>query len=189
MNKISSLTISEISNLWTIYHKSKFSYGSSLTGTNYNKLKEALAKYPRVNNPINIEFLLFIRQFLFPIKRPEGYEFYYMERQHHTIYFTSLIEYKQKLESASPYYSFVFYTELCEEKDLVLLKCEFGTSKEKANMDDLLLDFSMASLLLKLIEHFYLLSDSAKKLVDKFHLDPDSFDHNELLKEAKIFYD
>lgn len=53
--------------------------------------------------------------------RDDGYEMYLLQCQGHQVYFTPLIEYQAKKESARPVFSITFYTEFAESKDLVLM--------------------------------------------------------------------
>lgn len=73
-------------------------------------------------------FTPFILQFLFPLPRKEGYEFIVVQFEGKEAHFTTLINYQAFTENAPECLSLVHYTELAEEKGIVLMVGEYDTN-------------------------------------------------------------
>ena len=63
--------------------------------------------------------------FLFPLPRDQGYEFFVVQFQGQEAHFTSLINYQAHKENAPECLGMMHYTELLEEKGIVLMVGEF----------------------------------------------------------------
>ena len=64
-------------------------------------------------------------QFLFPLPRKEGYEFIVVQFEGKEAHFTTLINYQAFTENAPECLSLVHYTELMEDKGIVLMVGEY----------------------------------------------------------------
>ena len=67
-------------------------------------------------------------QFLFPLPRQQGYEFVVVQFDGNQAHFTTLINYQAYQENAPECLTLVHYTELAEEKGLVLMVGEYDTN-------------------------------------------------------------
>lgn len=70
----------------------------------------------------------FIRQFLFPLPRKQGYEFVVVQFEGKEAHFTTLINYQAYKENAPECLTLIHYTELAKEKGIVLMVGEYDTN-------------------------------------------------------------
>ena len=119
-------------------------------------------------------------QFILPISRETGLEFFFLQFQAHQCYFTSLLEYKTKGEKARPYLTITHYTELAQEKDIVMMRGDINSNPKK------LLSTSNAHFLAFALQRFYSTDDPQKlKLVQVLNTAPEKFDYQELITEVE----
>jgi len=113
--------------------------------------------------------------FLFPVPRKNGYEFIMAQFINNEAHFTTLISFQAHKENAPECLNIVHYTELMEEKGIVLMVGEYD--KDTLNARE-------AKCLADQVEIYYTRpSDSRKQLMEKFHKSPAYFDHNLLIEE------
>jgi len=113
--------------------------------------------------------------FLFPIPRKNGYEFVMVQFINNEAHFTTLISYQAHKENAPECLNLIHYTELMEEKGIVLMVGEYD--KDTLNPRE-------AKCLADQVEIYYTRpSESRKDLMDKFHKSPAYFNHNLLIEE------
>ena len=65
---------------------------------------------------------------MFPLPRQQGYEFVVVQFDGNQAHFTTLINYQAYQENAPECLTLVHYTELAEEKGLVLMVGEYDTN-------------------------------------------------------------
>jgi ATP synthase F1 complex assembly factor 1 len=98
-----------------------------------------------------------------------------MQWQGHQVYFTPLLEYQLNRESARPAFSISFYTELMEEKKIVLM---LGQSTAEGTLSS-----KDAQHLVYQLQLFYMTgSEEQKALVEKFWKSPQEFDYQEQIR-------
>lgn len=109
-----------------------------------------------------------------PLPRQEGFELFLLQFSGHQIYFTPLIEYQTKKESARPQFIVTHYTDLVESNDIVLMVGEpAGDSSIK---------LTDAQTLLYCTQLFYVTgSKHQTDLVEKFWTSPNDFDYQHLI--------
>lgn len=113
--------------------------------------------------------------FLFPVPRMNGYEFVMVQFQGDEAHFTTLINFQAHKENAPECLSLVHYTELREEKGIVLMVGEYDKDA---------LSIKEAKCLADQVEIYYSRpSPSRQELMKKFKEEPAYFDHNSLIKE------
>ena len=66
-------------------------------------------------------------QFLFPLPRGKGYEFIVVQFDGKEAHFTSLKNFKAHRENSPVCMSLIYFTELLEEKEIVLMLGEYDT--------------------------------------------------------------
>lgn len=119
-------------------------------------------------------------QFILPMPRETGLEFFFLQFQSHQCNLTSLLEYKTKGEKARPYLTITHYPELMEEKDIVLMRGDINDNPKK------MLSSSNAQFLAFAIQRFYSTDDPQKlKLIELFNTSPEDFDYQHLIEEME----
>jgi ATP synthase F1 complex assembly factor 1 len=99
-----------------------------------------------------------------------------LQFQGHQVYFTPLIEYQTKRESARPCFVVTFYTELAATKDVVLMLGEIADDNGTYSLKE-------AQNLVYQMQIFYVTGgDKSKRLVEKFWADPANFNYEELIE-------
>lgn len=112
---------------------------------------------------------------MLPLPRDDGYEIYLMQWQGHQVYFTPLLEYQLNKEAARPAFSISFYTDLMDEKNIVLM---LGQSTADGNLSS-----KDAQHLVYQLQLFYITgSEEQKSLVEKFWNLPKEFDYQEQIR-------
>lgn len=118
-------------------------------------------------------------QFVVPMPREQGVEFFFLQFNFHQCNFTSLLEYKTKGSEARPFLTLTHFTELEKSKGIVLMKGEI-------NDDPRMLDTANAQFLTFALQQFYVTGGEEKlKLVEKFHKSPAEFDFQELINAVE----
>ncbi|KAJ9081433.1 hypothetical protein DSO57_1014730 [Entomophthora muscae] len=162
-------TPESISQIWTTHHIDKECLSAVVPGATYKSLLKKIQKCP---------------QFLIPLPREEGHEFYFMQTHFHQIYFTSLLEYKTHGSQARPHLILTHYPELLDSKDIVLMRGDLGNDPSDFH-GRIPLSLPDAKLLVYLFQQFYITGGPEKqKLVEVFNTAPSQFDHQKLLEEA-----
>lgn len=117
-------------------------------------------------------------QFILPVPREEGVEFFLLQFNYHQVMFTSLLEFKTKGEEARPYLTITHFPELISSKDIVLMKGEITDTKLLSPVNAQYLAFAL--------QQFYVTGgESKRKLLETFHSKPQEFDYNQVIKEME----
>lgn len=113
--------------------------------------------------------------FLFPLPRDMGYEFVVVQFLGHEAHFSTLINYQAHKENAPECLSMVHYTELAEEKGIVLMVGEYD--KDVINPRE-------AKCLADQVEIYYSRPSETKlELLTNFTKNPQYFSHMDLINE------
>lgn len=113
--------------------------------------------------------------FLFPLPRDQGYEFVVVQFLGKEAHFTTLINFQAHKENAPECLSMVHYTELVEEKGIVLMVGEY---------DKDVLGPKEAKCLADQVEIYYSRPSPRKlELMEAFTKQPAYFQHNDLIEE------
>jgi len=113
--------------------------------------------------------------FLFPLPRDMGYEFVVVQFAGHEAHFSTLINYQAHKENAPECLSMVHYTDIAEEKGIVLMVGEYD--KDVLNPRE-------AKCLADQVEIYYSRpSESKLELLNKFTNSPQYFSHVDLISE------
>lgn len=152
----------EVKKIWEEYFKGKDALAAAVPAHLYSIIEERSAKHP---------------VFLFPLPRDQGYEFFLLQFDSGQIHFTPLISYQTHGADAPECLLMTYYTELKADKGIVLLHGEYDTN---------FLNAIEAQCLANQVQLYYGENDTHRtKLLEKFTMKPDSFDHMDLVKEVE----
>lgn len=153
-------TPEEITEIWTKYFSKQEKICAVIPVETYKVMQQRFNEF---------------KTFLFPIPRKNGYEFVMVQFLNNEAHFTTLINFQAHKENAPECLSMVHYTELMEEKGIVLMVGEYDKDT---------LDAREAKCLADQVEIYYSKpTDSRKKMMQNFKTRPMYFDHNDLIKE------
>ena len=107
-------TVDEIGTIWTEYFKTKQSISAVIPGNIFDKVYTRSLSCPA---------------FVYPLVKDQGYEFMLGQFRDKQCFFTSLLNYQTHRENAPWHLNIAHYTELKEEKGIVLMLGEFDESK------------------------------------------------------------
>ncbi|ELU15477.1 hypothetical protein CAPTEDRAFT_19411 [Capitella teleta] len=157
-------TKEEIIEIWKEYHKNKDCIFGVIPKDEYHEI------YAR-----SCEF----KTFIYPLPREQGYEFFVQQFDGHDCHFTPLIEYQTHKENAPANLTLTHYTDLMEEKGIVLMHGYPDTKCLSVHESQLL------ALQLKL---YYGLQSGLKfNLVRVFNNSPDNFRAMDVIKEFENY--
>jgi len=103
----------EIGELWNEYHSQKDVIHAIIPADEYLEMKQRAAYFPR---------------FVYPLPRNEGYEFILSQWDGNEVHFTPLIAFQMHGENAPVCLDILHYTELAQEKRIVLMTGEPDTN-------------------------------------------------------------
>ena len=103
----------------------RWGYNDVIDNTNYHNQDAVAAVIPVETYKIMQERFKEFNTFLFPLPRDMGYEFIVVQFLGHEAHFSTLINYQAHKENAPECLSMVHYTELAEEKGIVLMVGEY----------------------------------------------------------------
>lgn len=150
----------EIAHIWKEYHKTKDGIFAVINGKDYEEISKRSAQYST---------------FLFPVPRSEGYEFIVVQFSGHQCYFTPLIAFQNYKDNAPPCLTMTHYTELQQEKGIVLMSGEY---------DDQMINTQDATILAQQVQMYYGPQGTERfKLVEKMHKQPNDFKHADVIAE------
>ena len=113
--------------------------------------------------------------FVLPLPRDDGYELFLMQFAGHQIFYTTLADYQKNKEGARPHLIVTHYPELKQDKQVVLMVGEVAVENA--------IKLSDAQNLVYQTQLFYVTGKPEQThLVEKFWLNPGSFDYNELIE-------
>jgi len=153
-------TAGEISQIWNEHFASKDAVAAVIPADTYKVMQERFKEF---------------NTFLFPLPRDMGYEFMVVQFLNHEAHFSTLINYQAHKENAPECLSMVHYTELAEEKGIVLMVGEYD--KDIINPKE-------AKCLADQVEIYYSRpSENKLELLNKFTNSPQYFNHMDLINE------
>lgn len=159
-------SISEITKIWSEYYSKKDGVlYAAVPAEKYIRIKSKGKECP---------------QFLYALPRQEGFEFLLGQCSGDDWYYTQLLSYQTHGEFAPYALSLNYYTELVEDKGIVLMKGEIASEDLKPEM---------ATLLVHQTQLMYG-SDENFELVKTMHEKPDDFKHMAIIdvcKKAGVF--
>jgi len=150
----------EISNIWNEHFASKDAVAAVIPADTYKVMQERFKEF---------------NTFLFPLPRDMGYEFIVVQFLGDEAHFSTLINYQAHKENAPECLSMVHYTELVDDKKIVLMVGEY---------DKDVLNAREAKCLADQVEIYYSRPNETKlDLLAKFTNSPQYFNHMDLIKE------
>lgn len=159
VDMLKELPPSEIERIWKEYHKDKDRICAVIPKQVYEKINETSKNYP---------------MFLYALPRKTGFEFFFAQFEGDSCYFTSLVNYQAYQENAPILLTMTHYTELQDDKGIVLLTGELNT--EFISVQD-------AQFLANQLQLFYATGDTERqKLLDIFNNKPAEFKHMDIIK-------
>lgn len=159
---IKDKTAEEIKSIWQEYHINKDFISAVIPPADFKKLQEKGKKHP---------------VFLFPLPRSQGFEFIMCQFDRNTVHFTPLLYYQVHKENAPECLTIVHYTELLENKGMVLMRGEY---------DKNVINSQEAQCLANQLKLYYTEDDPEKnRLLYTFTNKPDEFKHSELIKQVE----
>lgn len=154
----------EISVLWKQYFEKKDVIYASITTDEYREIERKAKEFSK---------------FLYPLPRQEGYEFFVQQWNANICHFTTLLSYQTYKENSPSCLSLRHYTELAEEKGIVLM----------VGYPDLnILSVHESQLLALQVKMFYGIQSALKfNLVRVFNNSPETFQHMQLVREFENY--
>ncbi|XP_030754053.1 ATP synthase mitochondrial F1 complex assembly factor 1 [Sitophilus oryzae] len=158
---IKDKTAEEVESIWLEYHLTKDCIAATIPSKDYEKLEQRSLKF---------------KTFLFPLPRSQGYEFILCQFEKNTVHFTPLLYFQVHKENAPECLTLTHYKEFKDDKGIVLMRGEY---------DKNVINAKEAQCLANQLQLYYIQDDEEKqKLLETFTVDPDSFDHMELVKQV-----
>jgi len=150
----------EVAAIWTEFWLHKDAVSAAIPAATYQEMRRRFQEFP---------------VFLLPLPRDQGYEFIMVQLKGDEAHFSTLINYQAHQENAPECLGLVHYTEVAEEKGLVLMAGEYDTN---------ILSPKEAKYLVDMLEIYYAQpSESKLKLLKKFTNTPALFRHMEVIDE------
>ena len=152
----------EISEIWKMHHSNIDAVCAVIPTNTWIDMQKRFLEY---------------KTFLFPLPRKEGYEFIVVQFSGKSAHFTTLINYQAHQENAPECLTLDHYTELKDDKEIVLMVGRYDTN---------LLSIQEAQCLANQVEMYYC-SPSAEKreLLETFTNSPDKFKHADLIEQLE----
>lgn len=155
---IKDKSVEDIKTIWHEYHKTKDVICATVPRDVYSVIKNRAVKYPI---------------FLLPLPRKQGYEFILLQFSENEVHFTPLISYQAHKENAPECLTIVYYVDLQNDKDIVLMRGEFNSD---------VLNIMEAQCLANELQLYYGEEDEKRtNLLEIFTNHPDSFKHMDLI--------
>jgi len=152
----------EIKRIWAEYHIQKEVISATIPSKIYDRIMSLSSTHPT---------------FIFPLPRSQGYEFIMCQFFRNTVHFTPLICYQVHKENAPECLTITHYTDLKDDKNIVLMRGEF---------DKDVIDAKEAQCLANQLQMFYGQEDEKKlNLLETFTNKPDNFKHMDLISELE----
>jgi len=158
-------TAEEIAQIWTEHFSSKDAVAAVIPTDTYKVMQERFKEF---------------NTFLFPLPRDMGYEFTVVQFLGDEAHFTTLINYQAHKENAPECLNMTHYTELAEEKGIVLMVGEFDK--------DVLSIGEARSLVVQAIQYYGVAVGADKKLghLQRFTFKTEEFNHLDLILELEV---
>ncbi|XP_030852142.1 ATP synthase mitochondrial F1 complex assembly factor 1-like [Strongylocentrotus purpuratus] len=150
----------EITEIWKGFHREKDFICAVIPKETYAKIQQKAKEFP---------------MFLYPLPRDEGYEFFFAQFFIDSCYFTSVINYQAYQENAPALLTLTHYTELQEEKGIVLMRGELDTKY---------LTVQQAQFFANEVQLYYASDDADRlRLLRDFNKRPADFKHADLIDQ------
>lgn len=178
LEKTTPLASDELANLWATYNAEKGNLSASIPAETYHRLYAQSKKYPVFILPL--------------IHNDDAVEFYYLQWTHHNaesaphpltthVLFTPLGEYKLRGEFAVPKLTITHHADVVD-KGVVLMQGEITVTESGSRS----LNEQQAQWLLFQLQQFYITGGENKiAMLEAFHRNPEQFDYQEFINEAK----
>eukprot|EP00794_Sanderia_malayensis_P020025 gene20025-21988_t len=161
VDQLTSKTGEEIGEIWTEFYKTKPVVSAVIPGKIYDRIYSRSIECP---------------VFIYPLTKDQGYQFILGQFSGDQCYFTSLLDYQVHGENAPWLLNLTHYTELQQEKDVVLMAGE---------IDQQNLSILEAQFLAQQLQLFYATSDEERfNLVHVFNKQPDKFKYMDVINEV-----
>ncbi|KYM98235.1 ATP synthase mitochondrial F1 complex assembly factor 1, partial [Cyphomyrmex costatus] len=152
----------EIIKIWNEYHKQKDCICGTMMPEQYDKMFTRSKQYST---------------FLLPLPREQSYEFIMCQFYGSEVHMTPLLWYQTHKENAPECLTMIYYTELREDKDIVLMRGEFDTK---------LLQVQEAQCLANELLLYYCNDHEHRlQLLETFTNRPDKFKHMDLIAQLE----
>lgn len=159
---IKDKTPEEIKEIWHQYHIQKNFIAAVVPAEDYDEMEKRAKEFPT---------------FLFPLPRQQGYEFMMLQFEKNAVHFTPLLYYQVHKENAPECLTITHYTELKDEKKIVLMRGEY---------DKNVIDLKEAQCLANQLQLYYVRpNESQLELLRRFIKRPDEFKHMDLIKQIE----
>ncbi|GAN09897.1 ATP synthase mitochondrial F1 complex assembly factor 1 [Mucor ambiguus] len=175
-----------IAKIWTQHYADKDGITAVIPVATYSIMYQVSQKYPLVSNhPLLcldhiIDCISPAHQFILPMPRDTGLEFFFLQFQAHQCNITSLLEYKSKGEKARPFLTITHYPELADTKGIVLMRGEINDNPKR------MISVANAQFLAFAVQQFYSINNpTSVKLVEMFNTLPEEFNYQDLIKEME----
>ena len=161
INSLMEKTTEEISCLWNEKHK------NAVTAIIPSDIWDTLSSRFLEHNT-----------FLLPLPRNQGYEYFVVQFEGKEAHFTSLCNYQVYGENSPECLNLVYYTEILEDKDIVLMLGQYDTNA---------LTYGEASCLSVQLFLYYGVNSEPKKLahLERFSYNTEEFSHFDLIAELE----
>ena len=161
INSLMDKTTEEISCLWNEKHK--------------NAVTAIIP--PDIWDTLSSRFLEH-KTFLLPLPKNQGYEYFVVQFEGKEAHFTSLCNYQVYGENSPECLNLVYYTEILDDKDIVLMLGEYDTNA---------LTYGEASCLSVQLFLYYGVNSEPKKLahLERFSYNTEEFSHFDLIAELE----
>ncbi len=152
----------EIGEIWTEFYKRKNSISAVIPGSIYDRIYSRSVSCPT---------------FIYPLVKDQGYQFMLGQFSNNQCFFTSLLDYQVHGENAPWQLNLTHFTELQDDKGIVLMAGE---------IDQNALSILEAQCLAQQLQIFYATSDEERfQLVHTFNKEPDKFKYMDVIKEVE----
>lgn len=164
LDLIKGRTSEEIAKIWNMHHNDKQFVFAVIPKDEYKDMHQKLLEFP---------------SFLYPIPREQGYEFFLQQFSSHKCDFTPLLAYQAHGYNSPPCLSLHHYTELMEDKGIVLMRGEIDTKVTSVHE---------AQLLALQVKLYYGIQSALRfNLVRVFNNSPETFSHMDLVREFERY--
>ena len=162
LDLLKNKTKEEISEIWRMHHADIDAVSAVIPVETWLAMQQRFLQY---------------KTFLFPLPRKDGYEFIVVQFHGKSAHFTTLINYQAHQENAPECLTLDHYTELQEDKEIVLMVGRYDTN---------LLTIQEAQCLANQVEMYYCSpSEEKRALLDTFTNSPDKFKHADLIEQLE----
>merc|ERR550525_2073993 len=152
----------EISDIWKLHHSSLDAVCAVIPADVWEEMRERFTKH---------------KTFLFPLPRKNGYEFIVVQFLGKCAHFTTLINFQAHQENAPECLTLEHYTELLEEKGIVLMVGRYDSN---------VVTTQEAQCLANQVEMYYSNpSEEKRALLDMFTNTPDKLKHADLIEQLE----